>query len=897
MTLPGLRYGVTSQSGTPNLGQGEASGYFPPSHPQQRPYGSPQYSETARRNFDHNQHTIPGLALSQSDMGNASYQGTPVRSLPQTHVPQPEAKPASASATRHGSGPVRGLEAPGRDVSEEGEISEDEEDIYEPEEPDTKTQTGQQAAAPGKPSCCIRKTFAMQRALTCLERQRSGSYSPYLSPREIEEPQIDDYVPQLSSTETILSGSLDEAKRQAQDAVLRLSLVNVKYQDFIDQGIDKSIVANLFRDLGLNVEAEHEKHSAPKQPKAASPSAAKQEPPKTIPKNVEANKVTKVEPPKGPRNAAEERKDRIARLLAAKKGKASPESSARVTPQISNAAQSKGNLEKSKLLQQKMEALLKSREALQRGQAVEEPSHSQPETTKAENENGPKSPRPAATVAISSPMRIPTAPRAMLKQRGKPQAPFDRSLHQNKTSRPFLIDVSDDDGDDEMELDSVEQDEDEKPFQDSPALVATPQSDAVTESDELSNMKLKIEAMKKRIAEAEARKKARQSRQGSPESIPAPTSVSKTLAVEISQERLAETDDALDTLIAEASLPVIESSPPKLSPATFSKVSEARSISRDRSVARGSRAASERLPAIEARRKEQMLKLKALQSQMANIQKDIDDSFLEEQRLKEDVSSDMEVDEGDDPDVEFQAVQEQAAPALSSSGSVNEQLAQPQLALPVVAEPADTLEAALEVEQEELGKSIQQSHKGVVSKEAGDDDSSETTSDTSSDDDASGLPDASDEEDVSMDDGSDQSDDEVSDAYEPAEAEAAEPTSEEDIAIHDQVHAQAEPREESPERLDVASAPTTSLPTAPRSSFVPYDSPLHYFRSFRFHPQFHDQVQGGLRSLTYSNQIDARQPLCPDELAGRDCPRGRECEFQHFNVIQAPGTRKAIVTG
>lgn len=704
-------------------------------------------------------------------------------------------------------------------------------------------------------------------------------------------------MPQLSSTETILNGSLDEAKRQAQDAVLRLSLVNVKYQDFIDQGIDKRIVANLFRDLGLSVEAGHEKPSAPKQPKTASPSAPKLEPPKTIPKKVDTNKVSKVEPPKGPRNAAEERKDRIARLLAAKKGKVSPESSAPVTPQISNAAQSKGNMEKSKLLQQKMEALLKSREALQRGQAVEEPSHSQPETTKAENENGPKSPQPAATVVTSSPMRIPTAPRAMMKQRGKPQAPFDRSLHQNKTSRPFLIDVSDDDGDDEMELDSVEQDEDDKPFQDSPALVATPQSDAITESDELSNMKLKIEAMKKRIAEAEARKKARQSRQASPESIPAPTSVAATLAIEASQERLAETNDALDTLIAEASLPVIESSPPKASPPTFLKLSEARTLSRDRSVARGSRAASERLPAIEARRKEQMLKLKALQSQMANIQKDIDDSFLEEQRLKEEVSSDMEVDEDDDPEVEFQAVQEQAAPALSSSSSPNEQLAQPQLVLPLVVEPADALDAALEVEQEELGRNIQQSHDAAVSKEVGEDDSSETTSDTSSDDDASGLPDASDEEDVSMDDGSDQSDDEGSDAYEPAEAQAAEPTSEEDIAIHDQVHAQVEPREESPERRDVASTQTTSLPTAPRSSFVPYDSPLHYFHSFRFHPEFHDQVQGGLRSLTYSNQIDARQPLCPDEIAGRDCPRGSECEFQHFNAIQAPGTRNAIVTG
>lgn len=75
----------------------------------------------------------------------------------------------------------------------------------------------------------------------------------------------------------------------------------------------------------------------------------------------------------------------------------------------------------------------------------------------------------------------------------------------------------------------------------------------------------------------------------------------------------------------------------------------------------------------------------------------------------------------------------------------------------------------------------------------------------------------------------------------------------------------------------------------PATSFVPYDSPLRYFRAYRFHPRYSDDVAGGLKSLTYSNRIDPKREMCPDELDGTECPRGDACQFQHFNSIVAPG--------
>lgn len=73
-----------------------------------------------------------------------------------------------------------------------------------------------------------------------------------------------------------------------------------------------------------------------------------------------------------------------------------------------------------------------------------------------------------------------------------------------------------------------------------------------------------------------------------------------------------------------------------------------------------------------------------------------------------------------------------------------------------------------------------------------------------------------------------------------------------------------------------------------RSQFVPYETPLKPFKSFRFHPQFNDVVKNGYRSLTYSNSIDWKRPICPAELAGETCT-DPSCEEQHFQQLGLAG--------
>jgi hypothetical protein len=53
------------------------------------------------------------------------------------------------------------------------------------------------------------------------------------------------------------------------------------------------------------------------------------------------------------------------------------------------------------------------------------------------------------------------------------------------------------------------------------------------------------------------------------------------------------------------------------------------------------------------------------------------------------------------------------------------------------------------------------------------------------------------------------------------------------------------------------------------------------FKDYRFHPKFTSDVQGGFKSLTYSNKIDPSEIMCPEELSTGVCPE-QTCDFQHF---------------
>ncbi|KAI1275457.1 hypothetical protein F5Y07DRAFT_370095 [Xylaria sp. FL0933] len=74
----------------------------------------------------------------------------------------------------------------------------------------------------------------------------------------------------------------------------------------------------------------------------------------------------------------------------------------------------------------------------------------------------------------------------------------------------------------------------------------------------------------------------------------------------------------------------------------------------------------------------------------------------------------------------------------------------------------------------------------------------------------------------------------------------------------------------------------------PLEDLLSYKSPLSYFRAYRFHPKYFEEVSGGLKSMTFSARIDPMREVCPQVLAGEPCPKGSNCEYQHFDSMVLP---------
>ncbi|KAF2656410.1 hypothetical protein K491DRAFT_678026 [Lophiostoma macrostomum CBS 122681] len=85
-----------------------------------------------------------------------------------------------------------------------------------------------------------------------------------------------------------------------------------------------------------------------------------------------------------------------------------------------------------------------------------------------------------------------------------------------------------------------------------------------------------------------------------------------------------------------------------------------------------------------------------------------------------------------------------------------------------------------------------------------------------------------------------------------------------------------------------AEPPTTTDDEVEAPRFVPYESPLRNFKSYRYSPNFPNDVAGGYLSLTYSHQIDPEKPLCPFEAVGGTC-NDPQCSGQHFKGMGISG--------
>jgi hypothetical protein len=499
----------------------------------------------------------------------------------------------------------------------------------------------------------------------------------------------------------------------------------VRYQNYVDAGVDEALLGSLFEDLGFEVG----EPSNPTGEKEATLETRSRDEITRADGNQQQNDLEESPKSAPTKDRSEERKDRIARLLAAKNSKpsttavtaSSRPSPAPVlapaatlsshTPVAKQQGSAKTQSEKSKLLYQKMEALRKARELEARGQKRSRPDElarqSHPVKDNAEDSTVTGSfntttssmnltSREHTPGETPSPSRqqAPPIPGLFLSSTPQPShaiqvlglerpastsfvdsnpRPFKRPFGHVRRPRPLLIDVSDDEEDTEMDIDSPEQravllatreaiqpllktsislrsapsfTDNTVAAQQYSSPMATPPgvtSDSSATRDNLDNMTKKIEAMKRRIAEAEARKKAKQSRPDSP-ALPTYNDESPASSFEAaipSQDTIVPVSSSSTEAqeLSRSTPPVSDPSPrmlPRLSEASPQSGNERRSRSR---------AASERLPLIEARRREQQLKLQLLRAQVANIQREIDLTIEEEEKLKVEVDVDSDIEQ------------------------------------------------------------------------------------------------------------------------------------------------------------------------------------------------------------------------------------------------------------
>ncbi|KAL6857894.1 hypothetical protein ACO1O0_005340 [Amphichorda felina] len=795
---------------------------------------------------------------------------------------------------------------------------------------------------------------------------RGGSYSPYLSPHEVEQSVKNQELPpenpqkqaggisHLSQAQTAhfsAPKSLSQARKQAQDSILRLWPLNVRYQDYLNEGVDPSVLQDLFRDLGLDFMAPSSKSmqmseatpdSDVQHPTSVSNLGSENKPKETT---LSATEPTQASDPN------EERKDRIARLLAAKSTKPTaipPEAAAKAPSPLPTptSVSTKSLSEKSKLLQRKMEALERARWAQRSGQ-----ERSQSRGAVGDTQNGspavhsetavvplpgqaqapPQNDRTQSSPPIPGLFLSPAQQPSSTSQQKRPvavdfndasEAPLKRPFGQSRQTQPFLIHVSDDEDDEAMDLDSPElrpvstnrpgspfkipsyRDLHTAPANHMERQLSTPMPTpptAYSGRGDLETMNKEIEAMKRKIAEAEAKKKAKLSTPASPAVGPADRAQSVGSAG--SGTPLTSTED-----------PVTQGGSPQLTVELklqrLPKVSETRRSGQADGGRSRSRAASERLPIIEARRREKLMKLQELQSQVQMMEKEIEDSLLEEKMLKEEAVAGSNSDE--DEDMESSSSRSAAArnppavlPQLTST-SLHEDQKQPSACSTDKTPAHNELESAAAPDGDVALPTTAVGEPMVVRPDEHFENVDVAEQETAPPVEPVYTPALEGQHaavtgNVAPGKTPDEGEDDESDGYEPPEAESSTSNEESEGPSFN-----ASPSGEIPsaegsdvEVQGVQDSPPAGGPNAPnsKSGFVSYESPLKYFRAYRFHPRFSDAVPGGLRSLTYSNKIDVKKELCPDQLAGTICPRGQQCEFQHFEAMQAPDDQILLQLG
>ena len=689
---------------------------------------------------------------------------------------------------------------------------------------------------------------------------------------------------------------------------------------------------------------------------------------------------------------SEERKDRIARLLAARASKpgtagttAEPAEPAEVKnshqpgppasepSNISTSPKGQPKTEKALLLQQKLEALQKSREVptensnaptsppspqvlgsdglkTTASEPVSEPAlepASEPASESAAQpleqdivqpsnlpEMAPTADTQTSQEAAGSTNMIPgislpspkLAAKPMARKRpvaadfvGESDSPdpllAKRRFLPRHGERPLIIDVSDD-SDVEMDLASPG----ERPyllagapkrtasFRDHPPLAGfgplsrQPSSPGPLKSNiDLNNMTLQIEEMKRKIAEAESRKQTKSTALSSPE----PTSDSQSVApVSTPPETVAR---VAARAMSSAASPVNASMPAPLAADASSQTLPKPSVRQD-SVFGGrrerSRVASEALPTVEASLRIKMSKLEVLRSQVAKLQKEVEDDTIRKQQLDDDLEcSETESHAGPDDGTNGDAVNRPMEDAVAADTSrdvptsYDNETASARDGDESGSDEGEVMEG---VEENGASHSASKSADSTRSspanvseappqgpaptppaEEDGPDDIAAAVGALMEEVQLEGPEEAQPGSVISADPGSQPVDDTI--------MQETTSVSNNSDAQQTKEHAAREVQIYSEVRHSFCSD-TRQVSGPTKTTFIPYDSPLRHFHAYRYHPDFKKTTQGGLRSMTYSNKIQANQALCMAELTEGQCTHRDSCGYQHFDSMGLAGT-------
>lgn len=476
--------------------------------------------------------------------------------------------------------------------------------------------------------------------------------------------------------------------------------LKVRYQDYIDEGLDPVVVKKLFTDLGLDMSSPKTTNTPAKPtvsvglatPNPAAPSSAPAPAPaasllaspasaqsqtSNLATSTTANNtghMTMVD------KKSEERKDKIARMLAEKKQKSAPASSLNAAATTSSttpapkappapAAESKAKTkaENTLKLQQKLAILRKAQEENEARKRREQVAVTQPSSalTPHADDQGPSENTPVAADSTPAPSKqvspsvdsetaspapgIPglNLPAHQLATKGRvakrPVAadfdaypPASGYAKRNRTQERLIIDVSDDE-DVEMDIGSpvdgptggIQTQSSNTPYRPNSLGTFPPLSTTTTwrhksspvqtppeQGNKLDFLHRQIEEAKRKIAEAEAKKKA--NRPFNETSSP-----------------LAQTPGPAET--AAGKLP---------------KASDRRKSTPRASSERRERIASVQLPLLESALKEKQEKLKRLQIETSQLELEVQASLAERQKLTLEMST---LDDSNDDDTEESA--------------------------------------------------------------------------------------------------------------------------------------------------------------------------------------------------------------------------------------------------